>query len=187
VGVPSESEPAEQSDTEAEGGGGMPVIVESAELRDMRLRRKAPEGRPFVATAASLDLSTDEAQYTVLDGKGEVDGLPLRLAGKLGSARAVASGTGIDVDLNIALANVELGVDGTIGVLTPLAGVDLKAVASTDEIAQILEHFAVELPLSGPVPAHGGSSILCSGTQVNIACALRRSKISVSECRQPEK
>jgi hypothetical protein len=179
VGVPSESEPAEQSDTEAEGGGGMPVIVESAELRDMRLRRKAPEGQPFVATAASLDLSTDEAQYTVLDGKGQVDGLPLRLTGKLGPAQAVASGS--------ALANVELDVDGTIGVLTPLAGVDLKAVASTDEIAQILEHFAVELPLSGPVPAHGGSSILCSGTQVNIACALRRSRISVSECRQPEK
>jgi uncharacterized protein involved in outer membrane biogenesis len=167
MGEASELEPAEQPDTGAEGGG-VPVIVESAQLRDIRVRHKAPGGEPFVATLASLDLSTDEAQYTVLDGKGEVDELPLRLAGKLGPAQALASGTGIGIDLNTALANVELDVDGTIDVLAPVAGLDVKAVVSSDELAPILEHFAVDLPLSGPVHVETVVTSVEAGTRVAV-------------------
>jgi hypothetical protein len=63
----------------------VPVIIEFAQLRDIKLSYRAPGAEPFVA---SLDISTDQDQFTVLDGKGEVDELPLRLAGNLGPARA---------------------------------------------------------------------------------------------------
>jgi len=87
MGAPSEAEPTEQPESEAEAGGSVPVIIEFAELRNLKLRSLAPEAEPFVASLESLDIVTDPEQYTVIEGKGEVDELPLRLAGKLGPAR----------------------------------------------------------------------------------------------------
>jgi uncharacterized protein involved in outer membrane biogenesis len=168
MGGPSEPEPTEQPDTEAEGSGGVPVIVELAELRNIRLRHNAPEAEPFVVALASLDISTDEAQDTVLGGKGEVDGLPLRLAGKLGPVQALASGTDIGIDLKTGLGNVDLDVDGTIGDLAKPAGINLKAVASSEEVAQILEHFAVDLPLTGALHVETVVTSVEPGTQVAV-------------------
>jgi len=168
MGAPSEAEPTEQPDSEAEGAGSVPVIIEFAELRDIKLSYRAPEAEPFVASLASLDVSTDQEQYTVLDGKGEVDALPLRLAGKLGPAQALATGTGIGIDLNTGLGNVDLDVDGTIGDLAKAAGIDLKAVASSDDVAQVLKHFGVELPLSGALHVDTAVTSVERGTRIAV-------------------
>lgn len=69
-----------------------------------------------MASLASLYISTDEEQYPVLDGKGEVDELPLRLAGSLGPARAVATGKGIGSDLNTEVLNIEFNTKPRKGV-----------------------------------------------------------------------
>ena len=165
LGVESEPQPAEQPEREDEVPAGVPVIVEFAEIRNVKLSYRAPEAEPFVASLASLDISTDEGQYTVLEGKGEVDALPLRLAGKLGPARALATGTGIGVDLNTGLGNVDLDVDGTIGDLAKASGIDLKVIASSDEVAKILEHFAVELPLRGALHVETAVTSVEPGTR----------------------
>jgi uncharacterized protein involved in outer membrane biogenesis len=78
MGVEYEPQPAGQPETEEDAPAGVPVIVEFAEIRNIKLSYRAPEAEPFVASLASLDISTDEGQYTVLEGKGEVDALPLR-------------------------------------------------------------------------------------------------------------
>lgn len=165
MGVESEPEPAEQPEGEDEAPAGVPVIVEFAEIRNIKLSYRAPESEPFVASLGSLDVSTDEGQYTVLEGKGEVDALPLRLAGKLGPARALATGTGIGVDLNTGLGNVDLDVDGTIGDLAKATGIDLKVVASSDDVAKILKHFAVELPLRGALHVETAVTSVEPGTR----------------------
>jgi len=149
MGAESEPDPAEQPETESKGRGGVPVIIEFAEIRNIKLSYRAPEAEPFEASLAAFDITTDEAGYTILDGKGEVKELPLRLGGKLGPAQALASGTGIGIDLNTGLGNVDVKVDGSVGDLATPAGIDLKVVVGSDEVAQILEHFAVELPLTG--------------------------------------
>jgi uncharacterized protein involved in outer membrane biogenesis len=148
MGAP-QSEPAEQPGSESEGEAGVPVIIKSAELRNIRLRYQAPETEPFVASLASLDITTDADGYTVLDGKGEVDELPLTVAARLGPDQALATGENIGIDLKTALGNLALDVGGSIANLAQATGVDINAVASSDDIAQLLEHFAVELPLSG--------------------------------------
>jgi uncharacterized protein involved in outer membrane biogenesis len=87
MGAAGEPEAAEPADTGSDAIGGMPVIIESAEFRNIKLRYQAPGAQPFAASLASLDISTDPEQYTMLDGKGEVDELPWRLAGLKPAAR----------------------------------------------------------------------------------------------------
>ncbi len=168
MGAPSEAEPPEQPDSEAEGGGSVPVIIEFAELRDIKLRSLAPEAEPFVASLDSLNIVTDPEQYTVIEGKGEVDELPLRLAGKVGPAQALASGNGIGIDLSTGLGNLDLDVDGSIGDLAKATGIDLEAVASSDDVARILEHFKVDLPLSGALNIQTAVTSVESGTKTTV-------------------
>lgn len=155
------------ADTGSEAGG-VPVIIELAELRNIKLRYQAPEARPFVASLVSLDISTDPERYTVLEGAGEIDKLPLRLAGRLGPARALAAGAGIGVDLNAGLGNVDLDIDGSIGDLADASGIDLKAVASSDDVTKILKHFAVDLPLSGALHLETTVTSVEAGTRLSV-------------------
>jgi uncharacterized protein involved in outer membrane biogenesis len=159
-----EPEPAEQPEVEDEAGAEVPVIIEFAEIRNIQLSYRAPEAEPFVASLAALDITTDEAGYTVLDGKGEVKELPLRLGGKLGPVRALASGTDIGIDLDTGLGNVDLKVDGTVADFATPADFDVKVVASSDDVAQILEHFAVELPLRGALQVDTAMTSVEAGT-----------------------
>ena len=167
MGGPGEAEPAEQPESEAEGGG-VPVIIESAELRNINLRSLAPEAEPFVASLDSLEIVTDPDQYTVIEGKGEVDELPLRLAGKVGPAQALSSGNDIGIDLSTGLGDLDVEVDGSIGDLARATGIDVKAVASSDDVAKILDHFKVDLPLSGALNVQTAVTSVEPGTQLAV-------------------
>jgi len=186
MGRPGEPQPAEQPDSEPVGADKAPVIIELAELRNIKLNYRAPGAEPFVASLAALDISADEAQYTVVDGKGEVDELPLRLAGRLGPAQALATGTGIGIDLNAGLGNVDLKVDGSMGDPATAAGLDLKAVASSDDIAQILKHLAVELPLSGPVRVETALTGVAHGIRVAVGARAGNMTATLTATRQED-
>jgi uncharacterized protein involved in outer membrane biogenesis len=149
MGAATEPEAAEPAATGSDVGGGVPVIIEFAELRNIKLRYRAPDTEPFQLALASFDITTDTEGYTVLGGKGEIDKLALTLTGKFGPDQALATGEGIGIDLNTTLGNLALDVDGKIADLAQATGVDIKAVASSDDVAQILKHLAVELPLRG--------------------------------------
>ena len=164
-GTGTEPEPAEQPESEEDAGAGVPVIVEFAEIRNVKLSHRAPETEPFIASLAALDITTDDTGYTVFDGKGEVKKLPLRLGGKLGPASALASDTDIGIDLDAGLGNVELKVDGTVGDLATMSGIDLKAVVNSDEVAQILEELGVELPLTGALQVDSAVTSVEAGTR----------------------
>lgn len=167
MGAPSEAEPAEHPESEAEGGG-LPVILEFAELRNIKLRSLAPEAEPFVASLDLLEIVADPDQYAVIEGKGEVDELPLRLAGKLGPYQALTTGNGIGMDLSTGLGNLDLEVDGSIGDFARVTGIDLKAVASSEDVAKILDHFKVDLPLSGALNIQTVVTSVESGTQLAV-------------------
>jgi uncharacterized protein involved in outer membrane biogenesis len=122
----------------------------------------------------------------VIEGKGEVDELPLRLAGKLGPAQALVEGTEIGVDLSAGLGNVDLDVDGNIGDLTMPAGIDLKAVAISDEVAKLLEHFGVELPLKGALHVETALTSVESGTQVAVDAKVGEIVANATATRQDD-
>ena len=79
--------------------------------------------------------------------------------------QALVSGTDIGIDLDTGLGNVDLKVDGTVGHLATPSGIDLKVVASSDEVAQILKRFAVELPLTGALQVDTAMTSVEAGTR----------------------
>ncbi|MGD8842869.1 MAG: hypothetical protein PVJ83_05280, partial [Gammaproteobacteria bacterium] len=155
---PAEAEPAA---TASEGAGSVPVIIEFAELRNIKLRYLAPGAAPFVASLDSLDISTGEEQYTVLDGKGEIDQLPLRLAGRLGPMRALEKGTGI--------------------------GIDLRTVATSDDVAKILKRFQLDLPLSGALRIETALASVDAGMQVTVDASAGEISGNVAATRQEDR
>jgi len=186
MGAPGEAETDEQPDSEAEGRGSVPVIIELAELRNIKVRSLAPEAEPFVASLEALNIVTDPEQYTVIEGKGTVDELPLRLAGKLGPAQALASGKGIGIDLSTGLGNLDLEVDGTIGDLPKASGIDVKAVASSDDVAKILEHFKLDLPLSGALNIQTAATSAEPGTRVAVDAKVGEIAATATATRQDD-
>jgi len=184
MGAAEEPAEAEPADSESEGAGGVPVIIEFAELRNIKLRYLVPDADPFVASLASLDINIDEEHYTVLDGKGEIDELPLRLEGRLGPVRALEKGAGIGIDLGGGLGNVDLAVDGTIGDLAEATGIDLTTVVSSDDVAKILKHFEVDLPLRGALRVETGLSSVESGTQLAVDASVGEVSATMNATRQ---
>ena len=168
MGADTEPEAAEQPEKTDDASAGVPAIVEFAKIRNIKVRVKAPDAEPLLASLTALDITTDEAGYTVVDGKGAVKELPLRLGGKLGPVQALASGTDIGIDLSAGLGNVDLEVDGTVGDFATPAGIDVKAVASSEEVSKILEHFAVELPLKGALQVDAAVTSVDNGTRLTV-------------------
>jgi uncharacterized protein involved in outer membrane biogenesis len=186
MGAEEEPAEAEPADSESEGTGSVPVILEFAELRNIKLRYLAPGADPFVASLASLDINTDEEQYTVLDGKGELDTLPWRLAGRLGPARALEQGAGIGVDLDGGLGNVDLAIDGSVGDLAAATGIDLKTVVSSDDVAKVLKKLKIDLPLSGALRIETALASVDPGMQVTVDAKAGEISASATATRQDE-
>ena len=175
---------AEPADDVSDTGGSVPVIIEFAELRDIKLRYQAPEAKSLVVSLASLDVSTDEEQYTVLDGKGVFDQLPWRLAGKLGPDRALAEGADIGIELNAGLSNVDLAVDGRFGDLAKPGGIDLELVASSDDVAQFLKHFNVDVPLTGALDLESTLKSVEAGTRLTVDAKVGEIAARIAATRQ---
>jgi len=154
-----------QPDTRSETQGGVPIIIESAEIRRINVSYQGPDAKPLAAVLTALDITTDQTGYTVLDGQGEVGGMPLTLVGRLGPGQALASGTDIGIDLDSGLGNIDLKVDGIIADLATLSGVDMKLVADSDEVAQVLEHFGAGLPLTGALHMDASVRSVDAGTR----------------------
>jgi uncharacterized protein involved in outer membrane biogenesis len=167
-GAGTEPEPAEQPESGEAAAARVPVIIEFAEIRNARLRYQAPQAEPVVASLATLDITTDDSGYTVLAGEGEVKELPLRLDGKLGPEQALVSGTDIGVDMSARLGNLSVGVDGTLGDIATPSGIDLTLLASSDDVRQTLEDFAVKLPLTGALQVDTRVTSVQTGTRFAI-------------------
>jgi AsmA protein len=107
---------AEEYDSGSSASAGLPIIIEFAEVRNIKLMYREPEAEPLVASLESLDITTDDEKYTVIDTSGQVNDQPLTMAAKLGPEQALASGTGIQVDLAPAYGKYSLKADGTLRV-----------------------------------------------------------------------
>ncbi|MCG6900015.1 MAG: AsmA family protein [Gammaproteobacteria bacterium] len=107
---------AEEYDSGSSASAGLPIIIEFAEVRNIKLMYREPEAEPLVASLESLDITTDDEKYTVIDSSGQVNDQPLTMAAKLGPEQALASGTGIQADLAPAYGKYSLKAGGTLRV-----------------------------------------------------------------------
>jgi uncharacterized protein involved in outer membrane biogenesis len=150
MGEPAPEEPpADDGDASRE----VPVIVELAEIRNVRLRSKSPDEEATEIVLEALDINLDEQQNMGLTGNGQALGAPFHLAGTVGPAVALQRGADINVDLEGALGSLAYSARGILGDLETLNGTDLSARLSAEEVAELLKTLEVESPLSGPLAA----------------------------------
>ena len=110
----TETETAEQSDSGSSASAGLPVIIEFAEVRNIKVTYRAPEAETLVALLASLDISTDDENYTIIDASAQLRDEPLKLVAKLGPEQALASGSDIEVALAPTFGKYSIKADGTL-------------------------------------------------------------------------
>ena len=80
-------------------GGGLPLLIEFAEIRDLAIRYKAPGADDVTVAIESVDIDTDQETYTSIDAVARVAETPLKLAARLGPEQALLSGYGINIDI----------------------------------------------------------------------------------------
>jgi uncharacterized protein involved in outer membrane biogenesis len=86
----TDPELAEESDSGSSASTGVPVLIEFAEVRNLKIMYRDPEAEPLVASLASLDITTNDGKYIVIDASGQVNDQPLTMAAKLGPEQALA-------------------------------------------------------------------------------------------------
>jgi AsmA family protein len=112
----TDPELAEESDSGSSASTGVPVLIEFAEVRNLKIMYRDPEAEPLVASLASLDITTNDGKYIIIDASGQVNDQPLTMAAKLGPEQALASGSAINVALAPAYGQYSLKADGTLAV-----------------------------------------------------------------------
>ena len=112
-----EQEPTEEPDSGSSGSDGLPVILEFAEIRNIKVTYKEAEAEPSIATLASLDINSDDATYMNINASGEVTGQAVKLAARLGPEKAMAAGPGIEVSLEPAYGEYSFKANGTLDAL----------------------------------------------------------------------
>jgi uncharacterized protein involved in outer membrane biogenesis len=159
-GEEPEPEPAEEDDAE------VPLILEFAEIRNVNLTARAPDGRTREISLEKLDVVTDEEQWLAIDGNGSLNDLAFNVDGRIGSLAALAASEDIGVNLKGGLGRLQFSADGTLATLQSIAGSRFDLVATAEDVAPILERLSVDLPLEGPlqtklqvVPEDSGTNV----------------------------
>lgn len=112
-----EQESAAEPDSGSLGSDGLPVFVEFAQIRNIKVTYKEPGAEPTSAALASLDIKSDDATYMDISASGEVTDQPLKLVARLGPERALEQGHGIEVNLEPTYGDYSIKANGTLGVL----------------------------------------------------------------------
>jgi AsmA protein len=118
LGGDTATEPDEKSASGSSAGTGLPVIIEFAEVRNIKVTYRDQESERLVTSVASLDLTTDDATYTVISASGQINDKPLKLTAKMGPAQAMASGADINFNLEPTLDIYSLKANGALTILT---------------------------------------------------------------------
>ncbi len=151
--------PAGKQETTHAGGGGALPVVNSVSLKDVNVTYKdAQTGQEYALKLATVDLKSGGLSSPLdLMVKGDINGQAFSVGGQLGSLGAIGGGGMFPVDLDIAALNVNIGLDGKVGVPNGKPMADLKlsvdgaSLSGTLNAAAALEPSLkdLELPIKG--------------------------------------
>lgn len=148
--------PEHESDARVIGTDEVPVIVEFAEIRNVKVTRHLRDGRTRQASIEALDITTDAGQSLALAGTGAVNDLPFEVSGRVGTVAALRAGSGIGIDLRARLGQLQLETNGTIADLETVLGTDLRLLVTANDIGPILDTLDVDAPLAGALRVDTG-------------------------------
>ena len=144
--------PAAEDETDEEQGAvGVPVVIRSAQLHNVRLIYREAKKPDRVVQLDKLSIAQGQEELLALDGHGKVNAFPLSLKGEVGPLKSLLSARDMRMALQMSLGKLELEVKGVIGRLDPLDGADLSLKAEQPEVGAVLK--ALDLPViaTGPV------------------------------------
>lgn len=125
--------------------------LEQAALEDVGIVYETPSRRHDLR----LDRfrQRNENGMLLLDGSGELDGLPLRAAGSAGPLASLLNGSDIKTDLSLSLDDVVLKATGRIGDVSTFEDVAMAASLRGPDLAHILTALGIPYRHPGDVDA----------------------------------
>ncbi|MEM8765826.1 MAG: AsmA family protein, partial [Pseudomonadota bacterium] len=137
------------------------LTLEMLEVADSRLEAQIGELAPITVEVPALTQFTDASGMAELVGSGTFNSDPWRLAGRYGTFEAFLAGGSISLDLALELDDAELSLDGVIGELATLTGLDLRVSIygpDADVLAELFaapEIFDEDIALEGTIEPRG--------------------------------
>jgi len=129
----------------------IPAIINFAELRDIKITRQRPGFEDRVAILASLDLKTNDDNFIVAQGQGEIDEHELNLSATLGPVDHLASGGDLEYWLSAELGVADINITGRTGDPSVAIAPHLEALLTSADVTALLKMFELSAELSGPL------------------------------------
>lgn len=157
---------------DVDGQVSLPLVVDLMEISNIRLIQRQPETEDQVIHLEELSLRPNDASNLDLSGKAEILKQQLILNGEIGPREQLKALGAANFALTASLGSINLQADGTVADLADLtgdlSGTKLKAVLSTDEVADIIEQAGLSLPFSGPLQLAADITQTGRGAQVKL-------------------
>jgi len=129
----------------------LPVIINFAELRDIKITRQRPGFDDRVAVLASLNLQTNDDNFLVAQGQGEIDEHELNLSATLGPVDHLASAGDLEYWLSAKLGVADINITGHTGDPSAAVAPQLEALLTSADVTALLRVFELSAELSGPL------------------------------------
>jgi uncharacterized protein involved in outer membrane biogenesis len=128
---------------------GVPLILEFAEIENIRITRRRPDIDDRVLKLASLNVRTTNERYLAAEGTGQLDDRALSLNGSVGPIDNFQSGSDLDLNLETDFGVMSINVSGNTGNPRTLADTEIQATVISDDVAAIFALLEVPSDLSG--------------------------------------
>ena len=134
-------------------GGEVELVIGHAVINDLQLVYAPHGNQTLQAELAHFDFTDDGTGMLDVDLEGSLEGTPLEISGRLGTFIGLINANRVEHDLSGRFADAEFALQGTIGDLSSLSGVDAEASIGGPDLSQIMAAFRVDTIVDGPYSA----------------------------------
>jgi len=159
--------------------GPLPVMVDSAEFRNVTLNVRASEGTDQVYHLSSFSLQSEESGNLILNSSGELLGYPMELHCQIASKASVSAQGTVSMDLQASLGDADLTGQISTSRLATLADLQGTFHIAVKDIQKALNNAKLEVPFTGPLTADAKVSIDRSVYKTNIEAKVEGITVSV--------
>ncbi len=149
-----------------DNGGDVELVIGHALVDGLQLVYARRPGQALEATLSNLEFTDDGTGMLDLGLAGTVEGLPVKIAGRLGTVIGLINSASVEHDLAGHLGDIEFASAGRIADLATLSGADLNFLVSGQDPTVVADAFDLpSLPSGafkvdlGVKPAAGGSRL----------------------------
>lgn len=143
--------PASADPPEPPSGGGLPVVLLDAEIRNCTLTHEAPRReQPLHIVLNEWSQRLREDRHWQLQGTGKVGGESIAIDGWLAPAGALVTGGMIEHELNLAVGEISLQSSGTIQDVAAGQGANIKLHFHGPQITRVFNYLGLPPASGGP-------------------------------------